>query len=86
MKAIGRYIIVTPLNRGTEKTKGGLFLTETNREDVRYAQAEVVYIGEQESGLSPKNIIYYDKTAGHKIEIDKIPYHVITLQDVVVVL
>jgi co-chaperonin GroES (HSP10) len=86
MKAIGRYIIVTPLNRGTEKTKGGLFLTETNREDVRYAQAEVVYIGEQVIGLSPKNIIYYDKTAGHKIEIDKIPYHVITLQDVVVVL
>jgi|TARA_R110000824_G_scaffold361180_1_gene549126 co-chaperonin GroES (HSP10) len=86
MKAIGRYIIVTPLNRGTEKTKGGLFLTETNREDVRYAQAEVVYIGEQVNGLSPKNIIYYDKTAGHKIEIDKIPYHVITLQDVVVVL
>ena len=37
-------------------------------------------------GVSPKDIIYYDKTAGHKIEIDKNPYHVITLQDVVVVL
>jgi chaperonin GroES len=86
MKAIGRYIIVTPINRGTKETKGGLFLTETNREDVRYAQAEVIYIGDQVIGLSPKDTIYYDKTAGHKIEIDKVPYHVITLQDVVVVL
>ncbi len=86
MKAIGRYIVVTPLNRGTKETKGGLFLSETSREDVRYAQAEVIYIGDQVIGISPKDIIYYDKTAGHKIEIDKNPYHVITLQDVVVVL
>ena len=42
MKAIGRYIVVTPMNRGTKETKGGLFLSETSREDVRYAQAEVI--------------------------------------------
>ena len=33
-----------------------------------------------------KDLIYFDKAAAHKIEIDKEPYHVIKQENVVVVL
>ena len=36
--------------------------------------------------VKEKDLIYFDKAAAHKIEIDKEPYHVIKQENVVVVL
>lgn len=86
MKAIGRNLIIEKLKEGTTKTKGGLMLAENQREDIRYIQAKVLEVGDEVVGVKKNDEIFYDRHAGHKIEIDKDTYHVIKLGDVVVVL
>jgi chaperonin GroES len=86
MKAIGRNLIIEKLKEGTTKTKGGLMLAENQREDIRYIQAKVLEIGDEVVGVKKNDEIFYDRHAGHKIEIDKETYHVIKLGDIVVVL
>ena len=86
MKAIGRNIIIEKIKEGTTRTEGGLLLAENQREDIRYVEATVLSVGEQVEGLKEKDSIFFDRHAGHKIEIDKQTYHVIKNQDVVVVL
>lgn len=86
MKAIGRNLIIQKVKEGTTKTKGGLMLAENHREDIRYVEAKIVSLGDEVVGINESDIIYYDRHAGHKIEIGKETYQVIKLQDVVVVL
>ena len=86
MKAVGRNLIIQKTKEGTTKTKGGLLLAENQREDIRYTEAFVFSVGEQVEGIKKGDKIFFDRHAGHKIEIDKKTYHVIKAQDVVVVL
>jgi chaperonin GroES len=86
MKAIGRNLIIEKLKEGTTKTKGGLLLAENQREDIRYIEATVLSIGDEVVGVKEDDRIFFDRHAGHKIEMDKEIYHVIKLADVVVVL
>jgi len=86
MKAIGRNIIIKKAKEGTTKTKGGLLLAETHRDDIRYVEATVISSGDEIDVLKEGSVILYDKHAGHKIEVEKETYHVIKSGDVVVVL
>tara|TARA_R110000751_G_scaffold303138_1_gene417591 strand:- start:669 stop:929 length:261 start_codon:yes stop_codon:yes gene_type:complete len=86
MRAIGRNLIIKKLKEGTTSTKGGLLLAEAHKEDVRYTEASVLNIGDEVIGVKKGDTIFYDRHAGHKIEIKKETYYVIKLQDVVVVL
>jgi co-chaperonin GroES (HSP10) len=86
MKAIGRNLIIQKVKEGTTSTKGGLLLAENQREDIRYIEAQVMSVGEEVVGIKTNDIIFYDRHAGHKIELGKETYHVIKLSDVVVVL
>ena len=86
MKAIGDNLIITPMEQGVAKTKGGLLLTHGQREDIRFEKAKVITYGEEVKGIKEQSEIYFDSRAGHKIEINKDTYHVIKLRDVVVVL
>lgn len=86
MKAIGRNIIIEKLKEGTTATKGGLLLAENQREDIRYVEATIVSVGNDIVGIKQQDKIFFDRHAGHKIEIEKETYHVIKAQDVVVVL
>ena len=86
MKAIGRNLIIQKTKEGTTKTKGGLLLAENQRDDIRYVEATVVSVGSDIVGMKENDSIFFDRHAGHKIEIDKQTYHVIKNQDVVVVL
>jgi len=87
MKAVGNNILVEKIKEGpVSKTTGGLLLTESQRQDVRYKQAKVVNCGDLVSVIKEGDIIFYDKHAGHKIEIGDATYDVIRLQDVVIVL
>jgi len=86
MKAIGRNLIIEKIKEGTTKTKGGLLLAEAHRDDIRYVEANVKSIGEEIEGINEGSKIFFDRHAGHKIIIDKQTYHVIKIQDVVVVL
>ena len=86
MKAIGRNLIIQKTKEGTTKTKGGLLLAENQREDIRYVEATIVSVGNDIVGIKQQDKIFFDRHAGHKIIIDKQTYHVIKIQDVVVVL
>jgi co-chaperonin GroES (HSP10) len=86
MKAVGYYLIVEKEKQGTQKTNGGLLLAENAREDIRYAKGNVVSVGNDIAGVTEGDHIYYDKHAGHSIEIDNKVLQVIKVQDVVVIL
>jgi chaperonin GroES len=86
MRAIGKCLIIEKIKEGTTKTKGGLMLAENQREDIRYIEANVLSIGDEVVGVKEGDRIFYDRHAGHKIDIEKETYHVIRLGDVVVVL
>ena len=88
MKAIGRNLIIKKLKEGVTATKGGLLLSEKQREDIRYIKAEVISPGEEayNANIRKDDLIYYDRQAGHVIEIDGNSFQVIKMQDIVVVL
>jgi len=86
MKAVGNYLLIKKIEKGTTKTDGGLLLSENDRSDIRYIEAEIKNAGEQVPMLSEGDRIFYDRHAGHKIEHDNEEYQVIKLQDIVVVL
>ena len=86
MKAIGKYIVIEPIKEVDTKTKGGLILAESQREDIRYRRAKVIKPGTDVKALKKGDEIYYDKAAGFKIEIKKEEYKVIKEFDVVLVL
>jgi len=86
MKAVGRNLIIQKIEEVTTQTEGGLYLSKNDRSDIRYIEANVISIGDEVEGLKKDNKIFYDRHAGHQIEIDNKIYHVIKAQDVVVVL
>ena len=86
MRAIGNNVIIKKIEESNQKTKGGLILTEKQREDIRFQQAKVIKVGDSVVAVKENDIIYFDKAAAHRIEIEKEPYHVIRQENVVVVL
>ena len=86
MRAIGNNLVIKKIEKPNQSTKGGLLLTEKQREDVRFQKAEVIKVGETVAAVKEKDIIFFDKAAAHRIEINKEPYHVIRQENVVVVL
>ena len=86
MKAVGKYLVVLKEKEKPAETKGGLLLTQAQKEDVRYSKATVVSVGNEVVGIEKDACIYYDKHAGHGIEFDHTMYQVIKAQDVVVIL
>ena len=86
MKAVGTNLIVDMTKIGVSETKGGLFLAEKQREDIRYAEGTVLSAGDGVVGIKEKDVIYFDKNNTHQIEIKKEIYQVVNMTHVVVVL
>tara|TARA_E500000331_G_scaffold313243_1_gene321778 strand:+ start:503 stop:763 length:261 start_codon:yes stop_codon:yes gene_type:complete len=86
MKAVGKYIVIKPIKEANAKTKGGLILSENQREDIRYRRAKVVQPGSDVKVLKKGDEVYYDKAAGFNIELKKEQYKVIKEFDVVIVI
>ena len=84
MKAVNNYIIVEKIKQGP-KTVGGLILTEDIDDDNRYIKASVISIGNLVEGVKEKDVVYYDKHAGHGIQHKDILYYVIRSGDVVLI-
>ena len=86
MKAVGKFIVIDPVKETDVTTKGGLILAEKQREDVRYRRARVIEPGSDVLLLKKGDEVYYDKSAGFNIEINKENYKVIKEHDVVIIL
>ncbi len=84
MQAVNNYIIVQKIKQGP-KTVGGLILTEDVDTDNRYVKANVISVGNLVEGINEKDIVYYDKHAGHGVQYKETLYHVIKSMDVVLI-
>tara|TARA_R100000278_G_scaffold25006_1_gene23085 strand:+ start:7405 stop:7665 length:261 start_codon:yes stop_codon:yes gene_type:complete len=86
MRAIGKYIVIEEVKEDIKKTDGGLLLAENHREDIRYRKGKVVSTGTNVNGIEEKDLIWYDRHAGHNLEIDNNIFKVIEERDVIIVL
>ena len=86
MKAVGSNLIIQKIEQNITKSEGGLLLNKNDRADIRYIEAKIISVGDGIKGLEENNTIFYDRHAGHSIEINDKKYQVIKAQDVVVVL
>jgi len=84
MKAIGYYILVEKIKEEPKKV-AGLILTDKTNTDNRYIKAKVISTGNLVQGVNENDIIFYDKHAGHGIRREEKLYHVIQIQDIVLV-
>ena len=84
MQAISYYLIVDKIKEAPKKV-GGLELTEKQDSDIRYLKGTVISVGDKIEGIKEKDIVRYDKHAGHGIEWKDNFYYVITIKDVVIV-
>ena len=82
MKAINYYLIVEKVKEGP-RIVGGLELTDKIDDSVRYLKAKVISAGNLVEGVNDDDIIYYDRHAGHGVQVDDTLYQVIRIQDVV---
>ena len=83
MKAIGKYIVITPIVEEL-KTDSGLILTDEDA--VRYKKGVVIESGSLVDVIKSGDEIFYDKNAGHTIMLGGKTYSIILERDVVVVL
>ena len=84
MRAVNNYIIVETIKTEPKKV-AGLIMTEELDDDNRYIKAEVISAGNLVEGIKEKDIVYYDKHAGHGVQYKDILYQVIRSGDVVLI-
>tara|TARA_R110002020_G_scaffold44867_3_gene128776 strand:+ start:217 stop:474 length:258 start_codon:yes stop_codon:yes gene_type:complete len=84
MKAINNYIIVEIIKDEPKKV-AGLIMTDELDSDNRYIKAKVISTGNLVEGINKKDIVYYDKHAGHGVQYKDILYQVIRSGDVVLI-
>ena len=84
MRAINHYIIAKNIKTEPKKV-AGLIMTDETDVDNRYIKANVISIGNLVEGINEKDIVYYDKHAGHGVQYKETLYHVIRSMDVVLI-
>jgi co-chaperonin GroES (HSP10) len=84
MKAVNNYIIVEKIKLEQKKV-AGLIMTEKTDDDNRYIKAKVISVGNLVEGINDKDIVYYDKHAGHGVQYKETLYQVIRSGDVVLI-
>jgi hypothetical protein len=58
MKAIGYNILINKEKEGIKATKGGLLLSESQRQDIRYVKAKIQSVGDLCAGLNAGDEVY----------------------------
>ena len=84
MKAVSYYIVVKNIKEQPKKI-AGLDIMDNVDSDNRYVKAQVISKGNLVEGVEEKDIVYYDKHAGHSIQHKDILYYVIKVGDVVLI-
>lgn len=84
MKAIGKYIVIKPIEQEV-KTDSGLILSAQDVDEFRYRRGTVVTPGTEVVGINPGDEIYYDKVHSFTMIIGEENCTVIQERDVVVV-
>lgn len=85
IKPVAKYIVLKAV--ATEvKTKSGLFIPETAKDDKTPNMAEVVAVGTSkkiaERGVKVGDMVVYSKYAGTEVEVDGVKYTIISIRDI----
>ena len=83
MRAINKYIVVSPIHEEV-KSQSGLILSSEEASDLRYNRAEVISAGHLVESIATGDEVYYDKHAGHQARLGDNLYTIILERDVVV--
>jgi len=84
MKAIGKYIVIKPIDEEV-KTDSGLILSGKDVDEFRYRRGRVITPGLNVVGINPGDEVYYDKVQSFTMIIGEEQCTVIQERDVVVV-
>jgi len=84
MKAIGKYIVIKPIDEEV-KTDSGLILSGKDVDEFRYRRGRVITPGLDVVGINTGDEIYYDKVQSFTMIIGEEQCTVIQERDVVVV-
>ena len=84
MKAVNDYVVVQKLKVEPKKV-AGMIMNEDVDEYNRYIKATVISTGHLVEAIKDKDVVYYDKHAGHGVQYKDILYHVIRARDVVLI-
>ena len=84
MQAVNYYIVVENI-KVEQKKVAGLILTDRTDTDNRYLKARIISTGNLVKGVQEGDIVYYDRHAGHSIQVKEGLYKVIQVGDVVLV-
>jgi|TARA_B110000908_G_C10164280_1_gene407571 co-chaperonin GroES (HSP10) len=85
MKAVNHYVVVDKIKATEERKVGGLIISEEDDQENRYFKGTVVSVGNLVEGIKEKDIVWYDRHAGHGIEFENKFYFVIKAGDIVLV-
>tara|TARA_R100000742_G_C4272002_1_gene91069 strand:+ start:464 stop:721 length:258 start_codon:yes stop_codon:yes gene_type:complete len=85
MKAIGKFIVVKPIEEEL-KTESGILLSAEDVSSFRYRKGEVITPGSSVEVINTSDVIYYDRNAGHEMLLGNESVTIIQERDVVVVL
>jgi co-chaperonin GroES (HSP10) len=85
MKAVNHYVVVDKIKATEERKVGGLIISEEDDQENRYFKGTVVSVGNLVEGIKEKDIVWYDRHAGHGIEFENKFYFVIKASDIVLV-
>jgi len=87
MKAVNKFILISPCEIKEEKSKSGLFITASESVNTRYKDAIVVEPGDAVvESIKKGTRISYDSVQGHDIKINDVMYRVILERDVALIL
>ncbi len=85
IQPIAKYIVLKTVEPEA-KTKSGLFIPETAKEDKSPMMAEVVEIGTSkkigERGIKVGDWVIYSKYAGTEVELEGVKYMIIAINDI----
>jgi co-chaperonin GroES (HSP10) len=84
MQAINHFIVIEKIKEAP-KNIGGLEITQSQNNDIRYLRGKVISVGNKIDFLNEGDVVMYDKHAGHGINWKEEHYFVITINDVVIV-
>ena len=69
MKAIGKNIVIEEIKEKV-KTESGILLTSDDTNQFRYKKGRVLIPGTDVDTVKEGDIIYYDKRAGHSMNLN----------------
>ena len=85
MKAVNQYVVGEKIKSTEERKVGGLIIREEDDQENRYFKGTVISVGNLVEGIKDKDIVWYDRHAGHGIEFKDKFYFVIKAGDIVLV-